>query len=122
MRSSREKSSLGGGKAGWVKHAVVDVFDFVIPPIIPAVILRKDDMIQDSASLFAINPHEDLGLWQTGFDIKMVTMQRHTAILIRGAGKQCLGKRAREFVGRVQAPLGVAQDPQGDGGRKPFLH
>ena len=47
--------------------------------------------------------------------------QTVTAILIGRAGKQRLGKLAREFVWRVQAPLGVAKDPHRDRGRKPFM-
>jgi len=38
-----ERQSVSG------KNAVVDVVHVVVPPIIPAVILRKDDMIQDGA-------------------------------------------------------------------------
>ena len=62
MRIEREERTLGRDKACRIKHAVVDVFHFVIPPIIPAMVLCKDDMIQDRASLLSIDPQEDLGL------------------------------------------------------------
>jgi hypothetical protein len=46
LRIQRNQGALWGGKACGVKHAVVEVFDFVIPPSVPAVILRKDHMVQ----------------------------------------------------------------------------
>src|SRR5215216_5383453 len=51
----------------------------------------------------------------------MRVMQGDTSILIGGAHKESVGKLAREFLRRYQAPLALPQDVQGDGRHKAFL-
>jgi len=76
VRMPWEERTLGGGKACRVQHAVVAVLHFVIAPIIPAVIRRKDDMLHDRASWLAIDPQEELGVRHAGLHIARVTRPR----------------------------------------------
>jgi len=52
----RNQGALGRGKTRGVKYAVANVGDVLLAPIVAALILREDHMVQDRASLLPIDP------------------------------------------------------------------
>jgi hypothetical protein len=62
LRRQGNQRALGRRKARGVKHAVADIFDFVLAPIIATVILRQHHVVQNRPQLLAIDPQKDLGL------------------------------------------------------------
>ena len=51
----------------------------------------------------------------------MIAMEGDTAILIGGPGKEPLDKLPSQFVRRIELAFGLAEDLQGNGGRKVLL-
>ena len=52
---------MGRGKAGWIKDPALDSGDFVLPPIVVAMVLSEDDILIHGPQLLPIDPAPDAG-------------------------------------------------------------
>ena len=114
LRRQGHQRALGRRKACGGKHAVADVFDFVLAPIIVTVLRGQHHVVPNRPQLLSVHPQEHLGLGYARFHIEMVTVQGDTPRAIGGTRKQRPRKLAGEFLLGLYPALGLTQDVERD--------
>src|SRR4029450_13943081 len=92
------------------KHPAPDLADFMVLPVVAAVILGQDHVVHHRPPLLTIDPQQYLGLGQALLHIEVIAMQGHAAIPVRRAGKERMRKLADQLLLAVRTPLGFSQN------------